>query len=133
VHHLACRAADGFAAIAPAAFDLLEETVDDCNPSQPVTVMSFRGTEDSRVPYEGGPSSVVPGMPITFLGAEGTFSRWAQIDSCTGAPSEEDTNGCSFYSGCPSGIEVALCTAYGGEEAPGDASLAWPVLSRHQR
>lgn len=133
VQHLACRAADVFAAVAPAAFDLLEETVDDCDPSRPVTVLSFRGTEDARVPYEGGPSSVVPGMPITFLGAEGTFERWAEIDACTGSPSTEDANGCSFYSGCPSGIEVALCTDHGGAESPGDAFIAWPLLSRHRR
>ena len=130
-YHLACRAADVFAAVAPAAFDLLEQTVEDCQPSRPITVISFRGTEDARVPYEGGDSSVVPGMPVTFLGARGTFERWAQIDGCTGLASEEDSNGCSSYSACSGGVEVILCTKYGGREEPGDASIAWPVLRRH--
>jgi polyhydroxybutyrate depolymerase len=62
-HYLACHAADVFAAVAPAAFDLLQENVTDCNPPRPITVISFRGTADSRVPYAGGPSSLVPGMP----------------------------------------------------------------------
>jgi polyhydroxybutyrate depolymerase len=131
VHHLACEAADVFAAVAPAAFDLLAETVDDCRPSRPITVISFRGTEDTRVPYEGGASSVVPGMPITFLGAEATFDRWAQIDRCTGSPSEEDGDGCSSYSACSGGVEVMLCTQQGGGEEPGDADIAWPVLERY--
>lgn len=131
VHHLACHAADVFAAVAPAAFDLLEETVDDCRPSRPITVISFRGTADARVPYEGGYSAVVPGMPITFLGAAGTFERWGQIDGCTGDPSEPDSSGCSSYSGCSDGVEVILCTEEGGGEEPGDANIAWPVLSRH--
>ena len=51
VYHLACNAADIFAAVAPAAFDLLEENVEDCHPSRPLTVISFRGTADSRVSY----------------------------------------------------------------------------------
>ena len=131
VHYLACHAADVFAAVAPAAFDLLEETVDDCRPSRPITVISFRGTADARVPYEGGYSPVVPGMAITFLGAEGTFERWGQVNGCSGDPSEPDSNGCSSYSGCSDGVEVILCTEEGGGEEPGDANIAWPVLSRH--
>jgi polyhydroxybutyrate depolymerase len=131
VQHLACEAADLFAAISPAAFDLLEETAPDCAPARPITVMSFRGTEDDRVPYEGGPSSVVPGMPITFLGAQRSVERWAEINDCTGPLSAEDENGCAFYAGCAEGVDVALCTAYGGGEAPGDARVAWPVLARH--
>ncbi len=133
VYHLACQAADVFAAVAPAAFDLLEETVDDCVPSRPITVMSFRGTADTRVPYAGGPSSVVPGMPITFLGAEATAQRWAEINGCTGGPSTADANGCISYAGCAEDVDVILCTEEGGREDHGVASLAWPVLKSHSR
>ncbi len=65
VYDLACNAANLFAAVAPAAFDLLQETADDCRPSRPITEISFRGNAVSRVPYEGGASSLVAGMPIT--------------------------------------------------------------------
>ncbi len=130
-YYLACHAADVFAAVAPAAFDLLAENVADCTPSRPITVISFRGTAVSRVPYAGGASSLVPGMPITFLGAVATFEKWAQIDGCTGSPSQEDSHGCSGYSGCLAGVEVILCTKQGGGEDPGDPSVAWPVLERH--
>jgi polyhydroxybutyrate depolymerase len=131
VYALACNAADVFAAVAPAAFDLLQETVDDCRPARPITEISFRGTAVSRVPYAGGASSLVVGMPITFLGAEASFARWAQIDGCTGSPSNEDSNGCASYSGCRDGVEVILCTKQGGREDPGDPNIAWPVLKRH--
>src|SRR6185436_7149292 len=109
-HYLACHAADVFAAVAPAAFDLLEENVKDCTPPRPITVISFRGTADSRVPYEGGPSSLVTGMPLTFLGAQATFEAWARIDRCVGAASQADADGCSSYAGCLGGVEVILCT-----------------------
>jgi len=131
VNALGCQAADLFAAVAPSAFDLLAETVNDCKPSRPISVVSFRGTADTHVPYAGGASSLVPGMPITFLGAQATFDKWAQIDRCTSTRSPEDTNGCSSYSGCADGVDVILCTKQGGPAAPVDANVAWPVLKRH--
>jgi polyhydroxybutyrate depolymerase len=130
-HYVACHAADVFAAAAPAAFDLLAENVDDCVPQRPITVIAFRGTADSRVPYDGGPSSLVPGMPITFLGAQATFDAWARIDGCKGAPAPANGSGCASYSGCQGAVEVTLCTKQGGHEDPGDPSIAWPVLKRH--
>ncbi|WP_437594328.1 alpha/beta hydrolase family esterase [Sorangium sp. So ce1000] len=130
-HYLACHAADTFAAVAPAAFDLLQENIGDCKPSRPITVISFRSTGDPIVPYAGGYSAVVSGMPITFLGAKSTLEKWAQINKCTGSPSAEDSKGCSTYSNCEGGVEVALCTKQGGGHDYGNASVGWPVLKRH--
>jgi polyhydroxybutyrate depolymerase len=130
-HYLACHAADLFAAVAPAAFDLLQENVSDCTPLRPIAEMSFRDTGDPIVPYAGGASSLVPGMPVTFLGAAGTFQKWAQIDGCTGSPSTADANGCQFYSACQGGVKVALCTKQGGTHEPGNASVGWPFLKQY--
>jgi polyhydroxybutyrate depolymerase len=129
-HYLGCQAADIFAAVAPASFDLLRENVADCHPARPITVVSFRGSSDNLVPYDGGPSAVVPGMPITFLGAQATFQKWAAIDQCTGGPSAPDSGGCETYAHCQAGVEVVLCTKPGGQQ-PGDAGYAWPLLKRH--
>jgi polyhydroxybutyrate depolymerase len=130
-HYVACHAADVFAAVAPASFDLLQENVGDCLPPRPISVISFRGSADTLVPYGGGASSVVSGMPVTFLGALATFQKWAAIDQCTGSPSAQDSNGCSTYSSCQGGVEVVLCTKQGGGQEQGNASVAWPVLKRH--
>jgi polyhydroxybutyrate depolymerase len=130
-NYVACDAADLFAAVAPASFDLLQENVADCQPPRPITVISFRGSADTLVPYAGGPSAVVPGMPVTFLGAQGTFQKWAEIDHCTGSPSAPDAGGCSIYASCGAGVEVELCTKQGGGTVQGDATIAWPVLKRH--
>jgi polyhydroxybutyrate depolymerase len=128
---LACHAADVFAAVASSGFDLLQETVDECQPPRPVAVVSFRGTADNLVPYDGGPSALVPGMPVTFLGARGTFQKWAAIDGCAEPPSAEDANGCATYGNCRGGVEVMLCTKQGNAQDPGNAGIAWPVLKRH--
>jgi len=130
-HYLACHAADLFAAVAPAAFDLLEENVDDCKPARPITVVSFRSTGDPLVTYAGGYSSVVQGMPINFLGAKATFAKWAELDQCTGAASAEDSSGCAKYATCAGGVELVLCTKQGGGHDPGNASVAWPILKKY--
>lgn len=130
-HYLGCHAADLFAGVAPSAFDLLQENAGDCQPARPLTVISFRGSADTLVPYAGGSSSVVPGMPLTFLGAQATFQKWAQLDGCTGSPSAQDANGCATYASCTGGVQVTLCTKDGGGQEQGNAAVAWPLLSRH--
>jgi polyhydroxybutyrate depolymerase len=130
-YHLACHAADIFAAIAPAAFDLFKENVAGCIPARPISVIAFRGNADGLVPYGGGPSAVVPGMPVNMLGAKGTFQKWAELNQCSGSASGEDSNGCSSYPNCKGGVEVILCTKQGGGQESGNPAIAWPMLKRH--
>jgi polyhydroxybutyrate depolymerase len=129
--YLGCEAADLFAAVAPAAADLVQETVATCKPARPITVITFRGTADTSVKYAGGSVSPNATMPLTGLGARASFDKWAEIDECTGAASAEDKNGCASYTSCAGGAEVILCTKQGGGHEPGNASVAWPVLKRH--
>ena len=128
-HYVACHAADVFAAAAPASFDLLKENEDGCTPPRPIAVISFRSSNDPIVPYAGGASSVVAGMPITFLGAVGTFQKWAQIDDCTGSATAADSNDCQYYNTCSGGVKVGLCTMNAGH-APGEANIGWPFLKQ---
>ena len=132
-HYLGCNAADLFASIAPAAFDLLEASEEPCNPSRPITEITFRGTADPIVPYAGGASMPPNGLNVTihFLGAEGTFQKWSQLDGCTGSPSTPDASGCSTYSQCKGGVEATLCTKQGGGHDTGNPQIAWAMLKAH--
>lgn len=130
-HFTACHLADIFAAAAPAAFDLLKENVDICKPARPITMVIFRGTSDPVVPYKGGASNVVSGMPINFLGAKESAAKWAELNKCTGSPSAEDGNGCSTYSNCAGGVQVTLCTKQGGGHDQGNGSIGWPILKKY--
>ena len=124
-HYLACNAADVFAAAAPASFDLLVPDEEPCAPSRPIGVLTFRGTADTTVPYAGGKG---PSGKVTFLGAQGSFQRWATIDGCM---TPTTANGdCTYYKTCSSGVEVGLCVKQGGGHAPGDANVGWSFLSR---
>jgi polyhydroxybutyrate depolymerase len=130
-HFLGCHAADVFAAIAPAAFDLLQENVVDCRPARSIPVLASRGTADPIVPYQGGASMPPNGLNVTihFLGAVETFKKWSELDRCTGA-AETAEGGCQFYRTCANGAEVGLCTASGGGHATGNAQRGWAFLKR---
>lgn len=132
--HVACNAADLFASIAASAFDLIWENDYTCNPSRPIAVMSFRNTDDPICPYGGGPTWPPNGLPVVvnFLGAEGTFTKWSQLDGCTGSPAA-GVGGCPTYSGCAEGVEVTLCTNTNQTFGHGwmDAPTAWEFLKRH--
>lgn len=132
-HMLGCNAADVFAAVAPSAFDLLEESEEPCHPARPITEITFRGTSDPIVPYAGGASRPPNGLNVTihFLGAVGTFQKWAGLDGCTGSPSPVDVNGCQTYSQCQAGVEVTLCTTQGGGHVTGNPTIGWNTLKRH--
>ena len=130
-HYLACEAAEVFAAVAPAAFDLLEENT--CAPSRPIAVLLARGTADAIVPYAGGPSTPPNGVPTTihFRGAKGTFEEWARINACNGNPSQA-YDGCESYTQCAGDVEVTLCTEQGGRHTYGDPERAWEMLSKYR-
>ena len=125
---LACVANDLFAAAAPQSFDLLTGNETFCA-GRPISVISFRSTNDPIVPYTGGSSSVVTGMTIDFLGAEGTFQFWAKFDSCTDTPAAADSHDCQYYKSCAGGVQLGLCTMDSGH-AYGDATVGWPFIKQ---
>lgn len=131
-YKLACDAADMVAAIAPAAFDMVQGM--GCAPSRPISVFSFRGRLDPIVPYNGGPSS--PPTPydlpsITFLGAEGSFQAWGGLNQCSTSTSSAGT-GCQGFNNCEDGTETVLCTARFGTHSAWDAEDSWDFLKEHQ-
>src|SRR6266404_4406290 len=76
---LACDAADLVAAIAPAS----GPNLGDCKPSRPITVVNYRGKQDSQVLYNGGMS--MPGGHV-WPSAMADFTKWRNLDQCTDNP-----------------------------------------------
>ncbi|MEA2697512.1 MAG: polyhydroxybutyrate depolymerase [Myxococcales bacterium] len=132
-HWLACDAADLVAAIAPASGPNLV----DCKPSRPVTVVNYRGKQDTLVLYNGGMS--MPGGHV-WPSAMADFTKWSDLDQCTDAPVPMPTHPlCQIRSKCAGGAEVILCSPnaghviYGGAASMGVAvpDVAWEVFQRH--
>lgn len=127
-YHLACNAADVVAAVAPAAFDLVEEV--SCVPSRPISVYINRGRLDFIVPYRGGRSTPPTSYrldPLTFLGAIGSFEAWGDINNCPQSTIRLNSR-CDAYQKCAAGSEVVLCTERLGGHSGWDAGEAWNYL-----
>lgn len=124
-YRLACDASDLFAAIAPVAGT---QNYLRCNPSEPVSVIHFHGTDDSHIGYNGGagPDSLVD---VSFESVQDSIDFWLKMDRCgTNRQSEsfEDIEH-DAYSSCANGTAVELYTIIGGKHAwPGGNGPAWP-------
>ncbi|HEY1694168.1 MAG TPA: PHB depolymerase family esterase [Polyangiaceae bacterium] len=139
-YELACDAADVIAAVAPVDFDCVTGATNDpscgnCTPARPVSETQFRATGDMYCPYDGGPTSVVPGL--LFPGAQENFAAWAGIDGCSGTPAQApDDSACSTYATCSAGAEVTLCTVQGGSHCGNYGAFpivatAWDMFQRN--
>lgn len=126
-NYLGCTLADMIAAAVPSAFDLAAEVLGQCNPARPYPVLNFRSSNDAVVDYNGASSQIVPGMPITFIGAKATFAKWAELNHCSGEPVQKD--GCEFYENCQGGAVVGLCTL-NTDHNEGDGQKAWNFVKQ---
>jgi polyhydroxybutyrate depolymerase len=122
-YRLACEAADVIAGVAPVDFDcVVGGRCGSCSPARPITVVQFRGTNDSAVPYSGA-------MP--------NFTRWGQINMCTGTAGALPQNmSCQTYPMCGAEAETILCSVQNGSHCGSYNSfmipaVAWEVLQRH--
>ena len=149
-YRLACEAADLFAAVAPVAGAL---NVEDCEPSEPVSLLAIHGTADQHVLFEGGPPAVTADSHARLdRSVHYAVTFWAARDGCGLEPEASQTGGVvhEIYSNCIPGLGVELLAVEGGGHAwpgaapfspqgdepyPGlDASLAmWEFFKAHPK
>ena len=122
-YRLACELAGRIAAIGTVAGVTV---MDPCLPSRPVPVISFNGTADLLVWYDGGIYESVPR----------TIARWSTRNGCSREMETVYKQGnvrCETYRKCKGGATVELCTIYGGGHSwPGGkdiSSLATPAFA----
>jgi len=152
-YRLAAALSDRIAAIAPVAGTM---AVNDAQPTRPVPVLHFHGTEDRLVPY-GGPDARVPKF-LTFKSVDETVATWVKLNGCQPEPVVEELPDTAddgtkatrkTYRG-GNGAEVVLVTiAGGGHTWPGRGApflligrstrdisandMIWEFFSRHPR
>jgi len=110
-HKLGCDLAGRIAGVGSVAGAMV---LDECRPSQPVSVIEIHGTGDGLVPYEGGPTAggaTQPSPPTREV-----VQRWAELDACPTAPATttEGVLTTVTWSGCAAGTSVRLITIEGG-------------------
>jgi polyhydroxybutyrate depolymerase len=136
-HRLACERADKITAIASVSGTMAQNISEDCQPSRPVPVLLFMGTDDPSVPFEGGE---VDGDQGVNLSTADTIQQWVDHDTCTTAPVTTDappaTNDGTevlrtIYSSCKENTDVVLYTIEGGVHAwPGSGEPVQPVSAQ---
>ena len=137
-HRMACDAADIFAAAAPLAFPISVSPPSACQPSRPISILTFMGLTDMLVPYNGG----------AFPSAQTTIDHWRSTNGCgTGAFEEHIENGLSYCdtdTSCAGGVQTGLCSitaqAFPGQFYDGHilyinpdydlSALAWAFMSQ---
>ena len=117
-YKLAAELPDRIAAIAPVAGTM---TMPRINPTRPVPVMHFHGTDDDLCPFNG-PSPLTPKF-ITFQSVDATINAWVQANGCPNQPAivaepVQIADGTSVlratYGPGKLGSEVVLFTIQGG-------------------
>jgi polyhydroxybutyrate depolymerase len=133
---LACDQADRFAALVTVSGLYSPAS---CAPSKPLPVLSFHGTADRFIPFDGGVGSGAGELGLTeettagmlFMGRrEGALQSsqaWADHDGCTVGPTEAPgAAGVTrkSWTGCTNGTTVELCVIEGGEHTwPGSNGM----------
>ena len=133
---LACTMADRIAAVAPVA-GVFEP--DGCRPSRPVPLLTYHGTADPLLLFNGGIGSrigdVLRGKPLEGRpalsppdldgpGYPMVAADWARRDGCRGLPGDEavGTMVTRLVYGCPAGTAVEFVVVRGGGHTwPGSA------------
>ena len=124
-YRMACEHADTIAAIVSLAGATYLDT-DECDPTEPVSVLQIHGTADGTIAFDGG--SI---LGNEFPGALATVTSWAAYNECTGdaidLPTPLDLEGsidgdestATQFAGCPAGGATELWTIPGGSHIPG--------------
>ncbi|MFN8413605.1 MAG: PHB depolymerase family esterase [Anaerolineales bacterium] len=123
-YRLACEAADLFAAIAPVSGSLM---VSPCNPTEPVSVLHFHGTDDQHILYDGGfgPKSLVN---VNFTSVKDSVNFWVGFDQCQNQTTTTPLSDIQLdeWKDCANQTNVILYTILGGQHAwPGSDVPGW--------
>ncbi|MFT4594470.1 MAG: polyhydroxybutyrate depolymerase [Bacteroidia bacterium] len=124
---LACEASETFRAVAPISGMVLQDIMDDCNPSDEVSILEIHGTNDNVTRYNGDPNNndgwgAYPSMALTMSFYNNLFGLALQNSGNFPNTNTNDGSTVSYekYGANQSCTEVWLYTVNnGGHDWPG--------------
>lgn len=122
-NRLACERADLVAAVVSMAGANFKDP-GRCQPSEPVSLLQYHGTEDATIAYLGGATTHGDGEKVPYPAAEASVAQWAALNGCdttTTAEGTLDLDGTVpgeeaevvAHTGCPDGIDTRLWRGVG--------------------
>lgn len=118
---LACQASETFRGVAPIAGMIMQDIMDDCNPSSEVSILEVHGTQDNVTYFDGDPNNIdgwgaYPSIPETVSYFNNLFGL--QLLSTEDFPNINTNDGSTVssekYGASTSCTEVWLYTVEGG-------------------
>ncbi|MGB6429296.1 MAG: PHB depolymerase family esterase [Candidatus Acidiferrales bacterium] len=140
-YRVACEMSDQVAAISPVEG---AQNVD-CRPAARVSVLTFHGTDDHLVPFDGGSTPFQIGGKRTDNSVAYAVDFWIKRDACPSPPTHEEVAEAQVdkYSGCKDGTAVELYAIQGGHHMwPGHplsgnsvpaTDLIWSFFAAHPK
>ena len=118
---LACQASETFRGVAPIAGMIMQDIMDDCNPTSEVSILEVHGTQDNVTYFDGDPNNIdgwgaYPSIPETMTFFNNLFGL--QLVSTANFPNINTNDGSTVssekYGSSNSCTEVWLYTVQGG-------------------
>ena len=118
---LACQASETFRGVAPIAGMIMQDIMDDCNPTSEVSILEVHGTQDNVTYFDGDPNNIdgwgaYPSIPETITFFNNLFGL--QLVSTENFPNINTNDGSTVssekYGSSNSCTEVWLYTVQGG-------------------
>jgi polyhydroxybutyrate depolymerase len=126
-YRLASEASDIFSGAGPVAGCMVTPIYENCNPSNPVSIIEIHGTSDNTTKYDGDPDWAGMG----YYGAVDVTNLWAQLNGCTDTIVEMLYDGAveaTKHTGGSNGSEVWLYTWGGGHSWPSNNFEASEII-----
>lgn len=112
VQRLACEASSQIAAFASVVATLPSQLQGSCKPQAPTPILMINGTDDRKVPWQGGDLSYG-----SILSVPGTIAFWQRHNNCPASAqvkrSTSDRVEIARFANCEGGSEVELVTLKG--------------------
>jgi polyhydroxybutyrate depolymerase len=127
-YRLACEMSNTFAAIAPVSATMVEPS---CHPRSPVAVLHIHGTDDNRIPLNGGRGEMTAANRSWPAPQQG-LSLWSRLDGCSAQPARGD-DGCSTYGQCKATVEFCVIPGAGHGWPDGTSARIWEFFAAHPK
>ena len=127
-YRLACEMSNTFAAIAPVYATMVEPS---CQPRSPVAVLHIHGTDDDRIPLNGGRGEMTAANR-TWPAPQQGLSVWSRLDGCGAQPSR-GADGCTTYGQCKATVEFCVIPGGGHTWPEGSSARIWEFFAAHPK
>lgn len=127
-YRLACEMSNTFAAIAPVSATMVEPS---CHPRSPVAVLHIHGTDDNRIPLNGGRGELTAANR-SWPAPQAGVSLWSRFDDCDGQPSRA-ADGCTTYGQCKASVEFCVIPGGGHDWPQGTSARIWEFFAAHPK